>query len=306
MNEEMNLSGTRPRVLQLVIFMDDTCFDYSSYKEHSLLRLSIISNYNIGKMSLDCMPILVFFTIASFLDTGHVLSLSQVNRNIRHIFVNDNDFWSRRVRYTLKLTGVPRDMQDHFKVVVEATKTRRCFHCLKMELLPRPSVDPFFGRTLCNDCQRRPEYRLVVSSTAKRNYFLNEYDLLSLRTMTAPNRKYKNGCPIRYYVRHEVQELARKKALKRHITRGEQLRQQMNRSVRAKEAHAKAREQRKRKLFAALGITHDNDFIPIAGTAVDKYIRGGWRDWHRKERWKFEDVVDRYKIQYVNNIIIID
>ena len=202
--------------------------------------------------------------------------------------------------------GVPWDMWDHFKVIVKATKTRCCFHCLKMEFLPRPCIDPFFRRTLCSDCQHRPEYQLVISSTAKRNYFLNEYDLLSLRMMTMLNKKYKNRCPVRYYVRHKVQELAWEKALIWQITWGEQLCQWMIWSVRAKEAHAKAREQWKRKLFAALGIIHDNDFIPIAGMVVDKYVHGGWRDWHRKECWKFEDVVDHYKRQYVNNIIIID
>jgi hypothetical protein len=257
-------------------------------------------------MSLDCMPSLVFFTIASFLDTGHVLSLSQVNRNIRNMFINNDHFWSCRVRYRLKITGVPRDMRDHFKVVVKATKTRRCFHCLKMELLPRPSVDPFFGRTLCNNCQRRPEYRLVVSSTAKRNYFLNEYDLLSLKTMTSPNRKYKNGSPIRYYIRQEVQERSRQKTLLRNTNRGEQLRQRMIRSMRAKEGHMKAREERKRKLFTALDIIHDDDFIFMPGTPGDIYIRGGWRDWHTGKRWIFEDVVRYYQRQRESNVIVID
>ena len=257
-------------------------------------------------MNLDGMPSLVLFTIASFLDIGHVLSLSQVNRNIRNIYVNNDHFWSSGVRHRLRLTGVPRNCRDPFKIVVDATKTRRCFHCLKMELLPRPSVDPFFERTLCNNCQRRPEYRLIVSSTAKRNYFLNEYELLSLRMMTSPNKKYKNGFPIRYYIRQEVQERAREKALLQNTNREEQIRKQTNRRVRAKEGHMKAREERKKKLFTALGIIHDDDFIFIAGTVVDTYVRGGWRDWHRRERWKLEDVVRRYKRLYENNVIVID
>lgn len=124
--------------------------------------------------------------------------------------------------------------------------------------------------------------------------------------MTTPNKKYKNGSPIRYYIRHEIQELGRQKALLRQITRGEQLRQRMIRSVRMKEVHRKAREQRKRKLFDALNIIHENDFISITGTVVDKYIQGGWRDWHMRQRWRFEDVVDHYKGQYENNVIIID
>jgi hypothetical protein len=257
-------------------------------------------------MSLDGMPSLVLFTIASFLDIGHVLSLSQVNKNMRNIFISNHHFWSSGVRDRLRLTGVPRDGRDYFKIVVDATKTRRCYHCLKMELLPRPSVDPFFGRTLCNDCQRRPEYRLVVSSTAKRNYFLNDYDLLSLRTMTLPNEKYKNGSPIRYYIRQEVQERSEEKRLLRNTNRGEQLRQRMLRSVRGKEGHMKAREKRKRKLFRALDINHNDDFIFIPGTPGDIYIREGWRDWHTRKRWIFEDVVRYYQRLRVSNVIVID
>ena len=173
------------------------------------------------------MASLVFFTIVSFLDTGHVLSLSQVNRNIHNIFINNDHFWSSQACHRLKLTGIPRNSPDHFKVIVKATKTRCCFHCLKMEFLPRPCIDPFFGRTLCSDCQHWPEYQLVISSTTKRNYFLNEYDLLSLRMMTMPNKKYKNRCPIRYYVRHKIQGLAWEKALIWQITWGEQLCQWM-------------------------------------------------------------------------------
>jgi hypothetical protein len=241
------------------------------------------------------MPSLVLFTIASFLDVGHVLSLSQVNRSIRNILVNNDHFWSSRVRHRLRLTGVPRNCRNHFKIVIDAAKTRRCFHCVKMELLPRPSIDPFFGKTLCSNCQRRPEYRLIVSSTAKRNYFLNDYDLLSLRTMTSPNKIYKNGSPIRYYIRQEVQERAREKRLLRNTNRGEQFRQQILRSVRAKQAHMRAREERQRQLFTALDIVHDDDFMFIRGTPGDIYIRGGWRDWHTKKRWIFEDVVQYYQ-----------
>jgi hypothetical protein len=257
-------------------------------------------------MSIDGMPSLVLFTIASFLDIGHVLSLSQVNKNIRNILINNDHFWSSRVRNRLRLTGVPRNCRNHFNIVIDAAKTRRCFHCLKMELLPRPSVNPFFRRTLCHDCQLRPEYRLVVSSTAKRNYFLNEYDLLSLRTMTSPNKKYKNGSPIRYYIRQEIQERFRQKTLLRNTNHGEQLRQRIVRSARAKEAHMKAREERKRKLFAALDIIHDDDFIFIPGTPGDIYIRGGWRNWHIRKRWVFEDVVQCYQRLRESNVIVID
>jgi len=175
-----------------------------------------------------------------------------------------------------------------------------------MELVPRPFVDAFFGRTLCKDCQRRPEYRLVVSSTAKRNYFLNEYDLLSLKTMTSPNRKYKNGSPIRYYIRQEVQEHLLQKTVLRNTNRGEQLHQRMIRSMRAKEGHMKAREKRKRKLFDALHIIHDDDFIFMPGMPGDIYIRGGWRDWHTGKRWIFEDVVQYYQRLRGSNVTVID
>ena len=71
-------------------------------------------------MSLDDMPSLVLFTIASFLDIGHVLSLSQVNSNIRNILINNNHLWSSGIRHRLRLTGVPRDRRDYFQ------NRRRC------------------------------------------------------------------------------------------------------------------------------------------------------------------------------------
>jgi F-box domain len=75
-------------------------------------------------MSLDGMPTLVLFTIASFLDIGHVLSLSQVNKNMRNIFISNHRFWSSGVRDRLRLTGVPQHGRDYFKIVVDATKTK--------------------------------------------------------------------------------------------------------------------------------------------------------------------------------------
>ena len=124
--------------------------------------------------------------------------------------------------------------------------------------------------------------------------------------MTSPNKKYKNGSPIRYYIRQEVQERSRQKTLLRNTNRAEQLRQQMLRSVRAKEAHMRAREERKRELFIALDIIHGEDFVFIPGTPGDIYIRGGWRDWHTKKRWIFEDVVRYYQRLRESNVIVID
>jgi hypothetical protein len=124
--------------------------------------------------------------------------------------------------------------------------------------------------------------------------------------MTSPNKKYKNGSPIRYYIRQEIQERFRQKTLLRNTNRGEQLRQRMVRSARAKEAHMKAREERKSKLFAALDIIHDDDFIFIPGTPGDIYIRGGWRNWHIRKRWVFEDVVQCYQRLRESNVIVID
>jgi len=73
-----------------------------------------------------------------------------------------------------------------------------------------------------------------------------------------------------------------------------------------KEAHMKARQERKRELFTALDIIHDDDFIFNPGTAVDTYVHGGWRDWHTKKCWKLEDVVHHYKRLHESNVIVID
>jgi len=104
----------------------------------------------------------------------------------------------------------------------------------RSRLNPRTDTE---HRAVSVHLQACPQYQLVVSSTAKRNYFLNKYDLLSLKTMTSPNKKYKNRSPIRYYIQQEVQERSRQKTLQ--ITRSEQLCQCMIQSMRAKEAHMK-------------------------------------------------------------------
>lgn len=64
-----------------------------------------------SSVSLDGMPILVLHTIISHLDIGHVISLTQVNRQLRYSLTNDSGYWVHllRTRLNIKLTGKRRN-----------------------------------------------------------------------------------------------------------------------------------------------------------------------------------------------------
>jgi len=153
-------------------------------------------------MNLDTVSHDILREIVSHLDVGHIISLTQVNCTLRNVLINENYLWFSRLRYGLNVHGISQKTLNYFHEITRHIPTRRCSDCLKMEdLSPRPFIDIFFKKTLCSNCKGHPKYALVTASTAKKNYFLNDNDLLPLRTMSVNNPHHKNASPCRLYSR---------------------------------------------------------------------------------------------------------
>ena len=131
-------------------------------------------------------------------DIGHIVPLTQVNRRLRYMLTEDNGYWLLLLhsRLSVKLTGKNRNTA--FAEFVKRLPTLQCAECHRMELPWRPFIDPFWNRFLCDTCRFDDKYRVVTSYTAKHNYFLNEDDLLFLRTFsrktTSTPMQLTHGC----------------------------------------------------------------------------------------------------------------
>ena len=134
----------------------------------------------------------------SYQDIGHIVPLTQVNRRLWYMLTEDNGYWLLLLhsRLSVKLTGKNRNTA--YAEFVKRLPTLQCAECHRMELPWRPFIDPFWNRFLCDTCRFDDKYRVVTSYTAKHNYFLNEDDLLLLRTFsrktTSTPMQLTHGC----------------------------------------------------------------------------------------------------------------
>jgi hypothetical protein len=185
-------------------------------------------------VNLDDMPILVLHTIVSHLDIGHVISLTQVNRRPRDSLTNDNGYWVflLRTRLNVKLTSKRRN--DALLEFIRRLPTLRCADCHTMQLPQRP-FEPFWNRPLCDVCRMDDKYRLVTAYTAKKNYFLDENDLMGFRTFSKRNPHHKNASHARFFSRVDVQRRSELKLRRLRTTRIERLRKRDLRSQQAKD-----------------------------------------------------------------------
>jgi len=172
-------------------------------------------------MNLDSLSHELLMEIVSYLDVGHIISVMQVNGVLRNALMNDRWLWLCRLQHGLKVGGRLQEWQHPFDEIIRHVGTWRCSDCLEMELDQRPFIDLFFKKTLCKRCKRRPKYAPITLGTAKRNYFLNERDLLPLKTMSVENPHYKNASPVRLYSREVVQKVSGEKLRCKGIDRDE-------------------------------------------------------------------------------------
>jgi hypothetical protein len=152
-----------------------------------------MDNMPHSPVSLDTMPVLVLHTIISHLDIGHVISLTQLNRQLRCSLINDNGYWVFLLHARL---SVGKRRNNAFFELMRQLPTVRCADCHEMQLPRHPFIHPFWNRPLCDACRIDDKYRFVTAYTAKKNYFLDENDLLSLRTFSQKNPHYKHASHI--------------------------------------------------------------------------------------------------------------
>ena len=212
-------------------------------------------------MNLNTVSHNILREIVFHLDVGHIISLMQVNRTLYNVLINYNHLWLSRLRYGLNVHGISQKTLNSFHEITTHIPTRRCSDCLKMEdLSPRPFIDIFFKKTLCNNCKAHPKYALVTASTAKKNYFLNDNDFLPLRTMSVNNPHHKNTSLCHLYSREQIRGISQQKLTSQCVSHKNRLQQQETRRKRVIEAHMKSRRCRRKELLGTLK-THDLMFV---------------------------------------------
>jgi hypothetical protein len=256
---------------------------------YSAIRQSQMNSSRRSIINFECLPILVLRRIMSYLDIGHIVPLTRVNRRLRCLLTEDNGYWLFLLhsRLNVKLTGKNRNTA--FAEFVKRFPTLQCAECHRMQLPRRPFIDPFWNRSLCDVCRFDDKYRIVTSYTAKHNYFLNEDDLLSLRTFSRKNHVYPDAAHTRLFSRFDVQQQSNRKLRRLGITRKDRLAKRNIRSQRAKDRWRKQVEDRLRHvthLLAANGFPNGHYC-----TAVDGYIRNRWRNRGTQERWTAQSVL---------------
>jgi len=243
-------------------------------------------------VNLDDMPILVLHTIVSHLDLGHVIPLIQVNRRLRYSLTSDNGYWVflLRTRLNVKLTGKRRD--NAVLEFIMRLPTLRCADCHTMQLPRRPFFEPFWNRPLCDVCRMDDKYRVVTAYTAKKNYFLDENDLLRLRTFSKRNPHHKNASHARFFSRVDVQRRSELKSGRLRTTRVERLRKRDLRSRQAKDCWRQQVANRREQITQLLTAKGFPSASTHYCTAVDGFVRNLLiRSRVRSRRWTAEDVI---------------
>jgi len=238
------------------------------------------------------MPVLILHTIVSHLDIGHVISLTQVNQQLRCSLINDNGYWVflLRTRLNVKLTG--KQQNNAFFELTRRLPTLRCSDCHQMQLARHPFIHPFRNRPLCDACRIDDKDRFVTAYTAKKNYFLDENDLLSLRTFSQKNPHYKLASHVRFFSRVDVQRRSELKLELLQTTRKDRLKKRDLRSQQAKDRWGKQVANRRDHIIQVLT---DSGF-PSASkhycTAVDGFVRNRLNGRRvRGTSWAAEDVI---------------
>jgi hypothetical protein len=110
-----------------------------------------------------------------------------------------------------------------------------------MQFRRRPFIHPSWNHPLRDACRINDKYRFVTAYTAKTNYFLDENDLLSIRTFNQQNPHYENASHVRFFSRVEVQRRSELKLQLLQTTRIDRLKKRDLRSQQAKDRWRKRR-----------------------------------------------------------------
>jgi hypothetical protein len=224
-------------------------------------------------VSLDNVPILVLHTIVSHLDIGDVIPLIQVNRRFRYSLTSDNGYWVFLLRTRLNVKLSDKRWDNAVLEFIMRLPTLRCADCHTMQLPRRHFFEPFWNRPLCDVCRMDDKYRLVTAYTAKKNYFLDENDLLRLRTFSKRNPHHKNASHARFFSQVNVQRRSELKLGRLRTTRIERLRKRDLRSRQAKDRWRQQVANRREQIIQLLTAKGFPSASTHYCTAVDGFVR---------------------------------
>jgi hypothetical protein len=160
-------------------------------------------------------------------------------------------------------------------------------------LAHRPFIDLFFSKALCPQCRALPKYSLITAATAKKTYFLNNNDLLPLKTMSAENPHHQHGPPVRLYSRETIRALSVTKLATAGVSLEKRRELQKTRGKKIKKGIQLARERRSMRLcevLASRGID-STDYCNV----LKAFENGKWKFNHRtgkRVKWELEGVVE--------------
>jgi hypothetical protein len=150
------------------------------------------------------MPDAVLQNVINYVDIGNVVSLSQVNQDLRKRLSSDETTLSS----SLVKTRLPS---------ITVTTQPTIFVCGEMEN-GRLALDSYWGRLLCQKCKTDPKFDLIPSTMAKKSYFLNDLDLLGMKFVSKPNPLNATWATAQYYSRVDCVRVGFAKQVQRGIT----------------------------------------------------------------------------------------
>jgi XPA protein C-terminus len=244
------------------------------------------------------MPLVVLKTIISYLDIGDIIPLVLVNKSLYWTLITDEHLWHFLLRERLHVKCPETD--NAFNHLMLLSHAGRCCHCHRMEGFSRlPYFHPFWRMPFCNSCRSHDDYKLMTATYAKREYFLNDNDLLSFRVISKDNPHCSSASYVRRFSATAVIRKSEAKLKAQGITREQRLAKRLDRSQRETLRQSNLRQMRRDEIIGCL------DFFgfPSANThychAVDGFVRRTYRRLgrERREKWTSEEVV-RWCFQY--------
>jgi hypothetical protein len=232
-----------------------------------------------SRMKLDTLPLDIWIELTSFLDTGDVVSVAQVNRSLRAFFLANDPLWASLLK-RMNINYGPRSKGTAFENVIRQIPGRRCQDCYAMELEPTPRIRAFFRRRLCGNCRSMTKYTLITSTKAKKEYRLDNQDLQPLRVLLVTNPYYLSKPPMRLYSLEQIKAVSNSKMETLQTTLEEQKRKSKERGETIKKGKLAAKEQRRNDLIGALavyGLELKDDHLTCR-----RFINNNWR----QSRWR--------------------
>ena len=159
------------------------------------------------KLNLDVLPYDILRELVPYLDMGYLVSLSQVNRNLRLRLINDNGLWSYLLnqRLGIKERIIPDDKHP-FNDVIQITYDRRCFGCKRFEFDEGSAPDRTTRNSLCLKCSGSTKFKTITAAKAERLYLLSQSELDDL--VELPDACIKRRGRMSYYPQMEVKAAA--------------------------------------------------------------------------------------------------